>query len=133
VGERRRWCYDSGDWNWPELGQAQCIRKFFFTRFYPQRFRIFLVLIWLFGQRREFLWRQGFGEWLCPLQSPFSTAGFPAALEEAATGGSTEESSSLTVLLVSRLICSSSVEFTLLYNEHKEGYRLTLVVFFSEV
>jgi hypothetical protein len=27
VGERRRWCYDSGDWNWPELGQAQCIRE----------------------------------------------------------------------------------------------------------
>jgi len=25
VGERRRWCYDSGDWNWPELGDASCI------------------------------------------------------------------------------------------------------------
>ena len=25
VGERRRWCYDSGDWNWPELGTAECI------------------------------------------------------------------------------------------------------------
>jgi len=25
VGERRRWCYMSGDWNWPELGNAQCI------------------------------------------------------------------------------------------------------------
>jgi len=25
VGERRRWCYDSGDWNWPELGDANCI------------------------------------------------------------------------------------------------------------
>lgn len=25
VGERRRWCYASGDWNWPELGEASCI------------------------------------------------------------------------------------------------------------
>jgi len=25
VGERRRWCYDSGDWNWPELGTAECL------------------------------------------------------------------------------------------------------------
>lgn len=25
VGERRRWCYDSGDWSWPELGSAECI------------------------------------------------------------------------------------------------------------
>lgn len=25
VGERRRWCFDSGDWNWPELGDASCI------------------------------------------------------------------------------------------------------------
>jgi len=25
VGERRRWCYDSGDWNWPELGTASCV------------------------------------------------------------------------------------------------------------
>merc|ERR1719334_1511778 len=25
VGERRRWCYESGDWNWPELGDANCI------------------------------------------------------------------------------------------------------------
>jgi len=25
VGERRRWCYSSGDWNWPELGDASCI------------------------------------------------------------------------------------------------------------
>ena len=25
VGERRRWCYDSGDWNWPELGSAACL------------------------------------------------------------------------------------------------------------
>jgi hypothetical protein len=44
------------------------------------------------------VWRQGFGEWLFPLQSPFSTAGFPATLEAAATGGSTEESSSLILL-----------------------------------
>jgi hypothetical protein len=39
------------------------------------------------------LWRQGFGEWLFPLQSPFSTAGLPETLEAAMTGGSTEESS----------------------------------------
>ncbi len=26
-GERRRWCYDTGDWNWPENGNAQCTRK----------------------------------------------------------------------------------------------------------
>jgi len=25
VGERRRWCYMSGDWNWPEKGDAQCM------------------------------------------------------------------------------------------------------------
>ena len=28
VGERRRWCYASGDWNWPELGDASCIREY---------------------------------------------------------------------------------------------------------
>jgi hypothetical protein len=44
------------------------------------------------------MWRQGFGEWLFPLQSPFSTAGLPAALEAAVTGGSTEESSTLILL-----------------------------------
>jgi hypothetical protein len=44
------------------------------------------------------VWRQGFGEWLFPLQSPFSTAGLPAALEVAVTGGSTEESSTLILL-----------------------------------
>jgi hypothetical protein len=32
-----------------------------------------------------------------------------------------------------RLICSGSVYCTSLYKEHKEGFRLTLVVFFSEV
>jgi len=25
VGERRRWCYDTGDWNWAEKGEALCI------------------------------------------------------------------------------------------------------------
>jgi hypothetical protein len=44
------------------------------------------------------MWRQGFGEWLFPLQSPFSTAGLPAALEATVTGGSTEESSTLILL-----------------------------------
>jgi hypothetical protein len=44
------------------------------------------------------MWRQGFGEWLFPLQSPFSTVGLPAALEVAVTGGSTEESSTLILL-----------------------------------
>jgi hypothetical protein len=32
VGERRRWCYDTGDWNWAEKGEAICIRKY---NFYP--------------------------------------------------------------------------------------------------
>jgi hypothetical protein len=45
------------------------------------------------------MWRQGFGEWLFPLQSPFSTAGLPAALEAAVTGGSTEKSRVLKLLL----------------------------------
>ena len=27
TGERRRWCYNDGDWNWAENGDAQCIRK----------------------------------------------------------------------------------------------------------
>merc|ERR1711878_16630 len=27
TGERRRWCYDSGDWNWPEKGDANCIAQ----------------------------------------------------------------------------------------------------------
>ena len=27
TGERRRWCYDDGDWNWAENGDAQCIRE----------------------------------------------------------------------------------------------------------
>lgn len=25
TGERRRWCYDTGDWNWAEKGEALCI------------------------------------------------------------------------------------------------------------
>ena len=27
TGERRRWCYDDGDWNWAENGDAFCMRK----------------------------------------------------------------------------------------------------------
>ena len=27
TGERRRWCYESGDWNWAENGEAYCMRK----------------------------------------------------------------------------------------------------------
>ena len=33
MGERRRWCYESGDWNWAENGDAECIRKYFFCIF----------------------------------------------------------------------------------------------------
>ena len=29
MGERRRWCYESGDWNWAENGDAECIRKYY--------------------------------------------------------------------------------------------------------
>jgi len=25
TGERRRWCFDDGDWNWAEKGDAQCV------------------------------------------------------------------------------------------------------------
>merc|ERR1711860_303241 len=25
TGEQRRWCYQSGDWNWPEHGDAACV------------------------------------------------------------------------------------------------------------
>lgn len=28
VGEDRRWCYASAEWNWALWGDAQCIRKF---------------------------------------------------------------------------------------------------------
>ena len=28
TGERRRWCYESGDWNWAENGEAYCMRKY---------------------------------------------------------------------------------------------------------
>lgn len=31
IGERRRWCYDSGDWNWAENGDAECLSKYFFS------------------------------------------------------------------------------------------------------
>ena len=27
MGERRRWCYDTGDWNWAENGDANCLSK----------------------------------------------------------------------------------------------------------
>eukprot|EP00095_Tigriopus_kingsejongensis_P008816 maker-scaffold1015_size70757-snap-gene-0.10 protein:Tk08816 transcript:maker-scaffold1015_size70757-snap-gene-0.10-mRNA-1 annotation:"hypothetical protein DAPPUDRAFT_305821" len=27
TGERRRWCYNNGDWNWAENGEAQCIAQ----------------------------------------------------------------------------------------------------------
>jgi hypothetical protein len=58
----------------------------------PQRgagdaFRTSVVYLWVIPSTLG-MWRQGFGEWLFPLQSPFSTAGLPAALEAAATGGS---------------------------------------------
>lgn len=28
LGEQRRWCYASGDWNWPEDGEATCVSKY---------------------------------------------------------------------------------------------------------
>ena len=31
MGERRRWCYDTGDWNWAENGDAQCLCKYYFS------------------------------------------------------------------------------------------------------
>jgi hypothetical protein len=40
---------------------------------------------------QKWLWRQGFGEYLFPLQSLFSAAGLPAALEAAASGGTERE------------------------------------------
>lgn len=27
TGERRRWCYDNGDWNWAENGEAYCVQQ----------------------------------------------------------------------------------------------------------
>ncbi|CAL4067748.1 unnamed protein product, partial [Meganyctiphanes norvegica] len=27
LGEQRRWCYASGDWNWPEDGEATCVTE----------------------------------------------------------------------------------------------------------
>ncbi|XP_063878525.1 protein mesh-like isoform X1 [Scylla paramamosain] len=27
LGEQRRWCYASGDWNWPEDGEATCVSE----------------------------------------------------------------------------------------------------------
>ncbi|XP_045610171.1 protein mesh [Procambarus clarkii] len=27
LGEQRRWCYSSGDWNWPEHGEATCVTE----------------------------------------------------------------------------------------------------------
>lgn len=27
LGEQRRWCYASGDWNWPENGEATCVTE----------------------------------------------------------------------------------------------------------
>jgi len=27
LGEQRRWCYSSGDWNWPENGEATCVTE----------------------------------------------------------------------------------------------------------
>ena len=41
TGEQRRWCYQSGDWNWPEHGDAACVRKFL-TKWVP--INIFLKL-----------------------------------------------------------------------------------------
>eukprot|EP00096_Caligus_rogercresseyi_P016873 TRINITY_DN996_c0_g2_i3.p1 TRINITY_DN996_c0_g2~~TRINITY_DN996_c0_g2_i3.p1 ORF type:complete len:1255 (-),score=221.80 TRINITY_DN996_c0_g2_i3:184-3948(-) len=31
TGERRRWCYDNGDWNWAEMGEAQCVDESSYT------------------------------------------------------------------------------------------------------
>lgn len=33
VGEDRRWCYASAEWNWALWGDAQCIRKFLILLF----------------------------------------------------------------------------------------------------
>ena len=30
TGERRRWCYETGDWNWAENGNAYCTREYSF-------------------------------------------------------------------------------------------------------
>ena len=27
TGEMRRWCYNDGDWNWAENGDAACVGK----------------------------------------------------------------------------------------------------------
>ncbi|CAG0880442.1 unnamed protein product [Cyprideis torosa] len=32
TGEKRRWCYASGEWNWPEEGEAECIPEDVFYR-----------------------------------------------------------------------------------------------------
>lgn len=28
LGENRRWCFANGEWNWPEEGDAQCLREY---------------------------------------------------------------------------------------------------------
>ena len=44
VGERRRWCYDSGDWNWPELGTAECIPEAQYNTMQVRQIRVAYIL-----------------------------------------------------------------------------------------
>ena len=44
VGERRRWCYDSGDWNWPELGTAECIPEAQYNTMQVRQLRLAYIL-----------------------------------------------------------------------------------------
>ena len=61
VGERRRWCYDSGDWNWPELGTAECIPEAQYNTMQVRELDIIegwcidLVKLWSLKDRREHL------------------------------------------------------------------------------
>ena len=43
VGERRRWCYDSGDWNWPELGTAECIPEAQYNTMQVRQIRLHIL------------------------------------------------------------------------------------------
>jgi hypothetical protein len=52
---------------------------------------------------RKTLWRQGCGIYSFPHQSPFSTAGLPAALEAAASGGDRERGPARAYIIINSL------------------------------
>lgn len=55
LGEQRRWCYASGDWNWPEDGEATCVSEYLLEWVARMAACLIGCLEWLSSRRRDCL------------------------------------------------------------------------------